>query len=396
MDPRKPIAVLAAFAIALAAFGGGLLAGRVDAEREFLAVDGSPTGTGLGAIRDAYQKILSTSVDPPSEAALTKAAIKAMVKLLKDEGDPYALFYTPEGYRSFQELTTGEFSGIGVWLKQRGKNVVVVSVLPDSPALEGGLERGDVIREVNGEPLTELTIDEVVGSIKGPEGTEVDLLVERDGRDLSFTLKRATLVLPNLRARMVGEFGYIQLFGFANGAANQVRARVQSLVDQGAKGIVFDLRDNGGGLFSEGVDVASVFIEDGAIVSYEERSNDPVTYEAEGDAFEDLPLVVLVNGGTASASEIVAGALQDRDRAVLIGTQTYGKGSVQEVVPLLDASALKLTIGAYLTPDGRQINGTGIEPDVIVKAKDLTEERREQKLRAFEILRGIALSQTSG
>lgn len=396
MDPRKPIAVLAAFAIALAAFGGGLLAGRVDAEREFLAVEGSPTGTGLGAIRDAYQKILSTSVDPPSEAALTKAAIKAMVKLLKDEGDPYALFYTPEGYRSFQELTTGEFSGIGVWLKQRGKNVVVVSVLPDSPALEGGLERGDVIREVNGEPLTELTIDEVVGSIKGPEGTEVDLLVERDGRDLSFTLKRATLVLPNLRARMVGEFGYIQLFGFANGAANQVRARVQSLVDQGAKGIVFDLRDNGGGLFSEGVDVASVFIEDGAIVSYEERWNDPVTYEAEGDAFEDLPLVVLVNGGTASASEIVAGALQDRDRAVLIGTQTYGKGSVQEVVPLLDASALKLTIGAYLTPDGRQINGTGIEPDVIVKAKDLTEERREQKLRAFEILRGIALSQTSG
>jgi carboxyl-terminal processing protease len=163
---------------------------------------------------------------------------------------------------------------------------------------------------------------------------------------------------------------------------------VRDLVDRGAKGMILDLRDNGGGLFSEAVDVAGVFIEDGDVVVYRERSKDDVVYEAEGDAFEDIPTVVLVNEGTASASEIVAGALQDSGRAIVVGTTTYGKGSVQQIVPLADSSAMKLTTAAYLTPTGRDIDGQGIEPDVEVDAP------YGQRARAVEILQGIVLSTT--
>jgi carboxyl-terminal processing protease len=206
---------------------------------------------------------------------------------------------------------------------------------------------------------------------------------------LDFSLTRADIELPNLQARMTADgFGYIRLLGFARGAGEQVRGEVEHLVDGGAKGVILDLRDNGGGLFSEAVDVASVFIEDGDVVIYKERSNDDVVYEAEGDAFEDIPTVVLVNEGTASASEIVAGALQDSERAIVVGTTTYGKGSVQQIVPLADSSALKLTTAAYLTPSGRNIDGQGIEPDVEVDAA------YGQRARAVEILQGVVLSTT--
>jgi carboxyl-terminal processing protease len=313
-----------------------------------------------------------------------------MVDVLKKNDDPYALFYTPSGYRSFQELTTGKFSGIGVWLKQKGDDLEIVSVLPDTPAQATGLKRGDIIREIDGEPVNELSSDDAVALIKGPEGTEVDLLVERDSAEKDFTLTRAQIELPNLVSRRLdGDLGYVRLFGFARGAGEQIHDEVARLVDGGVKGIVLDLRDNGGGLFQEAVGVASTFIESGEIVTYRQRSADDVIYEAEGDAFEDLPLVVLVNEGTASASEIVAGALQDRERAMVIGTTTYGKGSVQEVVPLTDSSALKLTVAAYLTPDGHDINGQGIDPDV-----EVDDVSAVQRARAVEILKGIVISTT--
>jgi carboxyl-terminal processing protease len=205
---------------------------------------------------------------------------------------------------------------------------------------------------------------------------------------VSFDITRETIELPNLIANRTPEgLGYIRLFGFSRGAGEQLRSEVEDLTEAGAEGIILDLRDNGGGLFSEGVSVASVFIEEGEIVSYKERSEPEVVYDAQGDAFEDVPLVVLVNEGTASASEIVTGALQDTNRAVVVGTNTYGKGSVQEVLPLADASALKLTIGAYFTPEGQKINGSGIEPDVEVDSDPAT-----QKERAKEILQGIIIS----
>ena len=345
----------------------------------------------LDVVEEAFARIRRSAVDPPEDKTLARGAVKGMIRVLSRGQDPYALFYSPDGYESFQELTTGQFSGIGVWLKQKGTDLEIVSVLPATPALQAGLARGDVVESIDGRPVVDMTVDEAVALIKGRAGTKVRLGVERDGRSLRFTITRRSIELPNLVSRVTARhLGYIRLLGFARGAGRQLRSEVRELTERGAEGIVLDLRDNGGGLFSEGIDVASVFIDEGKIVTYKARSQPEKVYEARGEAFERIPLVVLVNEGTASASEIVAGALQDRDRAVVVGEETYGKGSVQEVFPLSDASALKLTTGAYFTPSGRNISGSGIEPDVEVDSS-----RIAQRQRAVEILEGIVIS-TSG
>lgn len=389
MEPRQKlaIAVLAAVALLFGAFVVGYSLG----DRGVVPIPFIGGGNDdFSLVEDAFDKIRSSAVDPPSDKALARGAIRGMVEVLRTEQDPYAFFYTPRGYRSFQELTSGKFSGIGVWLKEKSGDLVVVSVLPSTPAVEAGVKRGDVITSIDSSSVADLTIDEAVALIKGPEGTEVTLGIRRGPDELTFKITRESIDLPNLIARGPRDgLAYFRLFGFARGAADQVRDEVERQLDAGAEGLILDLRDNGGGLFSEAIDVASVFIENGEIVTYRERSSDAVVYEAEGDAFEDLPLVVLVNEGTASASEIVAGALQDRDRAVVIGTTTYGKGSVQQVLPLLDSSALKLTIAAYFTPDGSDINGEGIQPDIEVDATPGVQKRR-----AIDVLRGIVISAT--
>lgn len=390
MERWQKVALLAlsGLTVIFASLSVGFALGSGDGDIIPFGSDGGDSD--LRLVEDAFEKIRSSAAEPPNERELARGAIEGMVEVLNEGDDPYAFFYTPSGYRSFQELTTGKFSGIGVWLKQKGADLEIVSVLPSTPAVEAGLRRGDVIRAIDGAPVTEMTSDDAVAHIKGPEGTEVTLGIERGGRSLSFTITRAQIELPNLLAKVIDDdLGYIRLFGFARGAGDQVRNEIDALLDDGVKGVVLDLRDNGGGLFSEAVDVASAFIENGEIVTYRARAEDDIIYDAEGNAFDDLPLVVLVNEGTASASEIVAGALQDRERAMVIGTTTYGKGSVQEVLPLQDASALKLTIARYFTPDGHDLSGAGIEPDVVVDAGPAV-----QRERAIEILKGIVISTT--
>ncbi|MDQ3660305.1 MAG: S41 family peptidase [Actinomycetota bacterium] len=381
------LAALCAVIVALGSFSFGFSLGRPGGK---VPLFGSDSGDGDEVVAHALERIRSSAVDPPSEKELTQAAVRGMVTELKKSQDPYASFYSPLGYRAFQEYTSGRFSGIGVWLKERAGKLEIVSVLPRTPAVKAGLRRGDVIRRVDGESVGEMSSDEAVGRIKGPSGSEVELAVIRGSRLIELSLTRRSIDLPNVVARLQESgLGYIRLYGFARGAGSQLRDRVHRLRSTGAEGVILDLRDNGGGLFSEAIDVASVFIEDGDIVTYKEGSDIETVYEAEGQAYEELPLVVLVNEGTASASEIVAGALQDRQRAILVGSTTYGKGSVQNVFPLPDASALKITTGAYLTPAGRDINGEGIEPDV-----EIAGGAALQKRRAAEILEGIVLSTT--
>ena len=384
------LGILSAVAVGLATFAGGFALGDDTDRSPISLLGGSGESSATDTIDRALEEIRSSSVEPPAERALARAAIRGMVRALKKGDDPYASFYSPTGYRAFQQYTSGHFSGIGVWLKKRHKDLEIISVLPGTPALEAGLARGDTIVRVDDVAVDSLTVDEAVARIKGPAGTKVTLDIRRQGKILERTLTRRSIDLPNLVARLDdGDIGYIRLFGFARGAGSQVRRRVHELTEGGAEGLILDLRDNGGGLFSEAIDVASVFIEEGDIVTYREGSEPDQIYEAEGEAFNQVPLVVLVNEGTASASEIVAGALQDRDRAILVGDRTYGKGSVQEVFALPDASAIKLTTGAYLTPGGRDISGEGIEPDVeVVGAPELQRER------AIDILKGIVLSTT--
>ena len=394
---QKPIfAVLMACLAASSLFAAGFWVGkgrqiRVPVYSEIDVGDGGATeydGNGNKIISEAYKRIVTSSLDAPDEKVLVRGAIKGMVEVLKDSGDPYALFYGARSFREFQELTTGEFSGIGVWLDVKDGDLVVLSVLPNSPALEVGLQPGDVIETIDGEPVTKMTTDEAIARIKGKSGTDVGITLSRKTEELEFEITRAAIEFPNLRSQLTDDdIGYINLVGFARGAGEQLHDEVDSLLGQGAEGIVLDMRDNGGGLFDESIEVASVFLEDGVITTYR-SPDDEIEYEAKGDAFEDVPLVVLVNGNTASASEIVAGALQDNDRAIVVGSTTFGKGSVQEVIPLSDASALKLTTAAYLTPDGTDINGNGIEPDVEVAGN----QPGAQRTRALEILKGIVLS----
>ena len=386
---KVSISVLAVLVVAAAAFAGGYTLARRGFEPGTPTIDVNEKGAALRIIRDAYEEIRGSAVKQPDEQALARGAVKGMINVLKkDQEDPYALFFSPKAYRSFQELSTGKFSGIGVWLKTEGKVLKIVSVLPDTPAVASGLEPGDVIETIDGEEAAKMSSDEAVARIKGPEGTDVTLGIRRDSSELSFTITRREIDLPNVRASLEGDdVGYLRLLTFAKGAGEDVRESVERLEGRGAEGIILDMRDNGGGLFDEAVEVASVFIEDGDVVSYESRTEEDLTYEARGDAFENIPLVVLVNGGTASASEIVTGALQDRGRAIVVGTNTFGKGSVQRLIPLLDGSALKLTTAAYLTPTSGAIDEDGIEPDIKVD-----EDPEVQKQRALEILRGMALS----
>jgi carboxyl-terminal processing protease len=382
---KVTIGALTAAVVALGGFSMGYSRGRAGAG---LPRPAAGTERGFAIVRDAFGEIRSSAVHPPADGALARGAIRGMIRTLKQNDDPYALFYSPSGYKSFQELTSGRFSGIGVWLKKKRGRLEIVSVLPSTPALRAGLRRGDVLITVGGRSVEEMTVDEAVGRIKGRSGSKVALGVIRDGVLLGFEIRRRSIELPNLVARVTkGELGYIRLLGFARGAGEQLRAEVGDLTEKGVEGIILDLRDNGGGLFSEGIDVASVFLDGGRIVTYRARSEPERVYRAEREAFDMIPLVVLVNEGTASASEIVAGALHDRNRAILVGERTYGKGSVQEVFPLSDASALKLTTGAYFTPSGRNISGEGIEPDVKVDAN-----RTAQRQRAVEILQGIGIS----
>lgn len=384
--------VCGALSVALLAFSLGFwLAAR--------QVDGLPglpgsddlQGRGSELIDEAYDRIRSSAVDPPSEDDLAQGAIKGMVQVLKRSGDPYALYYTPQAFGDFEELSTGRFSGVGVWLDYKEGRLEVLSVLPKSPARGAGVKPGDVVVAVDGKAVEDLTTDEAVARIKGPEGTEVTVEVNRDGKKLAFTMTRRSLEFPNLRSSLTqDELGYIRLVSFARGAGGQLHDEVDKLIDRGAEGIILDMRNNGGGLFSEAIDVASVFIEDGLITTYSAPSEEDRDYRAKGDAFEEVPVVVLVNERTASASEIVAGALQDNERAILVGSTTFGKGSVQEVISLPGAAALKLTTAAYLTPDGDDINGTGIEPDVEVPGSRPVAQRS----RAVEILKGIVLSKS--
>jgi carboxyl-terminal processing protease len=367
----KPWVALLGAAILLAAV---FLGGYEVAERRNSPPGISSSSKGFDQLRNAYGEIISSAVKPPDEIALARGAIKGMIKVLNKEGDKYAFFFGPKSYRSFQELTTGKFSGIGVWLKQRGRALA-------------GIKPGDLIRKIDGKPVTRMSTDQAVATIKGPEGSDVSLAIDRHGDQLSFKLKRRTLKLPSLVARKISpDIGYVHLFSFSQGAGAQLRARVNEFVSQGAKGLILDLRDNGGGLLDEGVNVASLFIDSGKIVTTKAPGGSDKTFDANGNAIPRLPLVVLVNGGTASASEIVSGALQDHHRAILVGTTTYGKGSVQQIFPLSGDSAMKLTTEHYYTPSGRDINGKGIAPDVVVKSV------ADQQPRAIQILKGIISS----
>lgn len=340
------------------------------------------TDAGFGLLEEVEKHVTDSAMRTKSEKELVQGAIRGMIAALDD---PYAAYFDPEEYADFRKGITGQFSGVGVWLKKDQDRVRVVSLLPNTPAERAGILAGDVIVTIDGEDAHEMALDEAVQKIVGEAGTTVELVVERsDGTTKTFEMVREKIEVPAVKSKMLSDrMGLIELVTFTEGSGDKVREAVKSLEKKGARGYILDMRGNPGGLVDEAVDVSSVFVPEGNVVSYRERGKQEVRYDVKGGAETKRPLVVLVDEASASASEIVAGAIQDHRRGIIVGTETFGKGSIQVPFPLSDGSAIKLTIASYFTPSGRSIGERGIEPDVVATDKDL------QLARAQEVLTGI-------
>lgn len=286
--------------------------------------------------------------------------------------DPYSIYYTQEEYASFMEDTGGEYVGVGVQVSQNAdtKIITVVDVF-DGPAKEAGIQADDVITAVNGEDITSQDIDTVVDKIRGAEGTEVTITVYRssDGKDHDYTMPRRKVENPTVEYKMLEDnIGYIQISSFYEVTGDQFVAAVESLESQGMEGMIIDLRDNGGGLLDIAVDMLDYMLPAGKIVYTEDKDGNVTSeYNSTDDEQFTKPLAVLVNGYSASASEIFAGAIKDYGIGTLVGENTFGKGIVQRVFPLKDGSAIKLTIAKYFTPNGNDIHKIGIKPDIEVE-----------------------------
>lgn len=340
------------------------------------------TDPSFAVLREVQRDIEDSAIRDPQRHLLVQEAIRGMLRALDDT---YAAYFDAAAYRAFlNDTENGQYSGVGLWLKQDEQQVKVVSVLPDTPAARAGIRSGDIIERISGRSVARLSLDEVVQKIQGRLGTAVTVAIRTPEGLKEFGLVREQIELPVVRSKLLPDrIGSIQLLTFNGRSAEGVRKSVKDLTERGARGFILDLRGNPGGPVREAVGVASVFLDEGIVVSYKERNRRAVVYRTAGKLETKASLVVLVDEGSASSSEIVAGAIQDRGRGIVLGTTTYGKGSVQSVFPLSDGSAVKLTIASYHTPSGRSIGGKGIVPDVEVFGAD------EQMAKARQVLRDM-------
>lgn len=313
--------------------------------------------------------------------ATKEDAYKAIREMLKKLDDPYTRFMDPQEFKSMQIDTSGELTGVGIQLTQDEdtKKIVVISPIEGTPAAKAGVLAKDEIVKIDGKSTTGMNVNDVVNLIRGPVGSEVNLTVKRKNQEQTFKLKRERIEIHpvrfNTRQEVPGGLGYIRLNQFSANAAPEMRQAIQALEKQGVAGYILDLRSNPGGLLYSSIDIARMWLKEGSIVSTVDRQGESERQKANHRQLTDKPLVILVDGGSASASEILSGALQDNNRAVLVGTKTFGKGLVQSVRPLGDGSGLAVTIAKYFTPSGRDINHAGIAPNVVVELSDTQKQQ---------------------
>lgn len=307
----------------------------------------------------------------PSKQTLLQGALKGMIESLDD---PHSNYFTSEEMESFKEDIQGKYPGVGMVIqKKKDEPLVVVSPIEDTPAYEAGIRAKDKIIAIDGEGTYTLTSEESVKKLKGAPGSEVKLTVYREStkETKDVVLKRAIIELKYVKSKMLDKnIGYLRLTQFGEDVYPDVRKALEKLQKDGAKGIVLDLRSNPGGALDQAIKIASMFIADGRIVSTKGKVGEEQISNREGKYYGDFPLVILINEGSASASEIVAGAVKDHNRGLLIGEKSFGKGSVQTLIPLPDGDGIKLTIAKYYTPAGISIHGKGIEPDMKIEEKD--------------------------
>jgi carboxyl-terminal processing protease len=348
----------------------------------------SETYRQLNLFGDVFERVRADYVEEVQDEKLIEAAINGMLTAL----DPHSNYLNTKSFRDMQVQTRGEFGGLGIEVTMENGLVKVVSPIDDTPAFRAGVKPGDFITHLDNDPVQGMTLPEAVERMRGPVNTNITLTIRREGREpFDVMLSRAIITIQSVRSRVEKDIGYVRITSFSEQTSSGVERAVQRIKQElGAnlKGFILDLRNNPGGLLDQSVKVADAFLERGEIVSTRSRRpDDAQRFNAKpGDVADGLPIVVLINSGSASASEIVAGALQDHRRAILLGTKSFGKGSVQTIIPLAGHGAIRLTTARYYTPSGRSIQAKGIEPDIEVQQArleplDSPARRRERDLR---------------
>ena len=366
--------------------GVGLVAASwIAASPQSLAAS-SETYRQLNLFGDVFERIRADYVEDVDDSELIESAIQGMLNAL----DPHSTYLSPKSYKDMQVQTRGEFGGLGIEVTMENGLVKVVAPIDETPAARAGVQAGDLVTHLDGDPVLGLTLSQAVERMRGPIDTEITLTMSRQGVEKPFdiTIKRAVIKVQSVRARREGNVAYVRITSFNEQTEPGLRRAMANLMKEiGSpfQGVVLDLRNNPGGLLDQAIAVSDAFLERGEIVSTRGRaSEDTQRYNARsGDLAKGRPVVVLINGGSASASEIVAGALQDHRRAILLGTRSFGKGSVQTIIPLPGNGALRLTTARYYTPAGRSIQAKGIDPDITVEpARIETVEAGKQRSEA--------------
>ncbi|MDA9999521.1 S41 family peptidase [Amylibacter sp.] len=346
----------------------------------------------LDLFGDIFERIRSSYVEEIDEEKLIESAISGMLSSL----DPHSSYMAPEDFSTMQVQTRGEFGGLGIEVTQENGFIKVVSPIDDTPAANAGIEAGDFITKVDGESTLGKTLDEAVDKMRGPVGSEIIITVVREGVDEPFDVSiiRDTIEIKAVKARTEGKTIVLRVSSFTSKTYPNLKDSLEKEIKtaggiENVNGVVVDLRNNPGGLLNQAIRVSDAFLESGEIVSTRGRAaGDAERYNATpGDLTNGKPVVVLINGGSASASEIVAGALQDHHRAIIVGTKSFGKGSVQTIIPLSsDGAAMRLTTARYYTPSGRSIQSLGVSPDILVKQRVKSDEdpEKDQNFQRFE------------
>lgn len=347
-------------------------------------MDGKDLAATLKLFRVAQVAKVGYVEDISTETIMT-GGIKGAMNAL---GDPYSEYMDGKTYKDFMRMTKGSFGGVGLILGSKENVLTVVAPIEDTPGDKAGIKSGDQISKIDSKDTKDLTLEQAVNMIRGLEGSEVTLTINRTGEEMrDYTLIRSTIEIKTVKGKMLDNgIGYVRLSMFNEHTGDDFSKKIQDLAGEGMKGVILDLRNNPGGLLSESIKVANHFIPQGPVVSVVQKDGTKKTHFSDSETTK-YPVVILVNGGSASASEIVAGAVQDTGVGTLIGTKTFGKGTVQITMPLGDDSAVKLTIAKYFTPNDRSIHGIGLEPDITVEMPDSKENTTDLQLeKAIEVL----------
>jgi len=326
----------------------------------------------LKTFSEVLSQVQRNYVDETKVKDLVQGAIRGMLSTL----DPHSAYMTAEMYKEMQVETKGEFGGVGIQIGVKESRLAVIAPIDGTPAQRAGIKAGDYITKVNEDPTKDLSLMDAVQKMRGPKGTKVTLTIEREGAPdpIQFTLVRDTIKIESVKSKVLENIGYVKLTQFQEATGRDLGKVLKQFKDQKLQSTILDLRNNPGGLLTAAVEVSEQFLPSGKLVVYTKgRESKKDEWFAKGkDQMDDSPMIILVNEGSASASEIVAGALQDYGRAVIVGTTSFGKGSVQTILPLGDGSGLRLTTAKYYTPKGRSIQSTGITPDIVVKPQGPT------------------------